>query len=207
MLFAAAAEPYEDIRVEIEDWQNVKHKAIMGALPLLEFEDQKMCQSLSIARYLAKKFGFSGKTDLEQFRADMIVDCIEYATDPMRMFGNYRLREYMRHIARFTHITQGSVTEEQANELRNTYINEQLPYFLDQLEELLKANHGGDGFFVGEDLTWADLHFLCFDGRLDLYVGLKKPLEKHPKLKALVERISRLPRIADWLTRRPITVF
>ena len=46
----------------------------MGQLPVLEFDGQVLCQSLTIARFLAKEFGLAGKTNLEQAQADMVID-------------------------------------------------------------------------------------------------------------------------------------
>lgn len=38
-------------------------------------------------------------------------------------------------------------------EMKKKYHEEQLPTFLDNLEKLLKANNGGDGFFVGSGVS------------------------------------------------------
>ena len=37
-------------------------------------------------------------------------------------------------------------------QLREKYINEQLPNFLANVEKILKENNGGDGFFVGDQV-------------------------------------------------------
>jgi glutathione S-transferase len=46
----------------------------LGQLPALEYDGTMLCQSLTIARFLAKEFGLAGKTNLEQAQADMIID-------------------------------------------------------------------------------------------------------------------------------------
>lgn len=43
---------------------------------MLEYGDIKLAQSITIARYMAKKTGLAGDTDEEQAFADMIVDHI-----------------------------------------------------------------------------------------------------------------------------------
>jgi hypothetical protein len=39
-------------------------------------------------------------------------------------------------------------------ELRNKFLEEQLPVFLDNLEKLLTENNGGDGYFVADDVSY-----------------------------------------------------
>ena len=46
----------------------------LGQVPVLEYNGEVLCQSISIARFLAKEFGLAGKTNLEQAQADMIID-------------------------------------------------------------------------------------------------------------------------------------
>lgn len=42
--------------------------------------------------------------------------------------------------------------------LQEIYIQEQLPGFLANFEKILKENHGGDGFFVGDQVHFIQLH-------------------------------------------------
>jgi glutathione S-transferase len=45
-------------------------------VPVLEYHGETLGQSLAIARFLAKKTGTYGKDELEQCRADAIVDYV-----------------------------------------------------------------------------------------------------------------------------------
>ncbi len=47
-----------------------------GQLPVLNWNGTEIAQSTAIARFLAKKFKLTGDNDLDEARADMIVDCI-----------------------------------------------------------------------------------------------------------------------------------
>ena len=47
-----------------------------GQLPILEYNGEVLCQSITIARFLAKQFGLAGDTSLESALADEVVDSI-----------------------------------------------------------------------------------------------------------------------------------
>merc|ERR1712110_550127 len=70
---------------------------------------------------------------------------------------------------------------------------------LGQLEKKLIAR--GGQYFVGNNLTWADLHVYMYatDG-VD-----KAVLAKFPKLANLVERVGNVPNIKTWVESRPKT--
>ena len=46
----------------------------MGQLPVLEVDGKTIGQSMTIARFLARRYNLAGKNDLEEAEADMLVD-------------------------------------------------------------------------------------------------------------------------------------
>ena len=48
----------------------------LNVIPVLNFNGEILSQSKTIARFLAKEFEVAGKTNLQQAKADMIVDCV-----------------------------------------------------------------------------------------------------------------------------------
>lgn len=48
----------------------------MEAMPVLEFEDKRIHQSVAISRFLAKKVGLDGKSDMQNFEIDSVVDTL-----------------------------------------------------------------------------------------------------------------------------------
>ena len=50
--------------------------APFGQLPILIYHDVTLCQSMAIARFLAKKTGIYGETEVEQAYADLIADAV-----------------------------------------------------------------------------------------------------------------------------------
>jgi len=187
-LFALAGVEYEDNRVhwDTEAWKELKPKTPFGALPLLEFDGRVFCQSVAITRYLANKFGFAGKTELDKLQADTIVDCVIDLTNPL----NDIFEEH---------------DETKKKELWQKYEGK-LDKHLENLQKMLEANNGGNGFFVGDTITWAD----CVWTGLDYWIYYLKygPLvDKYSKLAAIKGRVESDPRIAEWIRKRPKSNF
>ena len=47
----------------------------------MEYNGKTIAQSRAIARFLGRKYGLAGKTDIEEAEADMIVDYIAETND------------------------------------------------------------------------------------------------------------------------------
>lgn len=184
LLFALAGVEYEDERQIPQEWLNKKPSTPFGQLPVLYVDGVQLCQSHTIARYLARSFGYAGKTDLDQAKADMIIDCVDDMLRPI--MPAYREKNEQKKAA-----------------MRRNY-EEQLPVFMEMMEKLLESNPDSDKYFVGDDLTWADLSVMNSWYWIPGF-GVIPPLENYPKLKAHKERIESIPRIADWMDRRPET--
>jgi len=188
MIFKMAGVEFEDFRIERDQFTpEMKAETPFGQLPVLEVDGVKLCQSNACARYLARKFNLVGKTDLEQAQVDMIADCFEDSIRPV--------------IACFQ-----EKDETKRAEMKKKYAEEQLPAYLALLEKLLTANHGGDKFFVGDELTWVDLQFLSFAVWIT-HSGVQNSIDSFPKLSALKKRVESIPKIAEWIEKRPKTEF
>ncbi|ELU08529.1 hypothetical protein CAPTEDRAFT_177145 [Capitella teleta] len=183
-LFALAGQPYEDYRFKEGEWDTFKAKTPCGQAPVLVVDGKEIAQSKAIFRYLAKQFGFVGETDLDQARGDMIVDYLDDLRTPLLAVHHEQ-------------------DETKKKELMDKF-KENVPNFLNNLEKLLKENNGGDGFFVGDKLTWTDVAFACNSAILKFFLGAEF-LDAYPKLKALIERVESQPAIAEWIQRRPVT--
>jgi len=184
LIFAAAGVEYEDVRITRDQWPALKPETPFGQLPMLEVDGQKLSQSIACARYLARKFNLAGKTEMDQARGDMLIDCFIDSIEPLIKFFK-------------------EADETKKAEVKKKYVEEQLPAYLTSLEALLSANHGGDKFFVGDELTWIDLAFL---NHVDWLTHVcENPLSNHQKLAALKERVEKVPNIAKWIEERPKT--
>eukprot|EP00058_Branchiostoma_floridae_P019850 XP_002605340.1 hypothetical protein BRAFLDRAFT_212492 [Branchiostoma floridae] len=177
LLFAAGGLEYEDVRVEGEQWQQLKPKTPMGQLPILEVDGAMICQSKAIGRLIAKKIGMAGKTDLEAARADMITDGLEDLIGLKMSFF---------------------FTEKDENK-KKEFVEKTLQPALDLFETLASA----EGYFVGNSLTWSDIGFFnMMDFITAEYPGA---LDGYCKLNKVIDNVKSNPGVTKWLKERPVT--
>ncbi|ELT93242.1 hypothetical protein CAPTEDRAFT_113596 [Capitella teleta] len=187
LIMVVAGVEYEDVRVKREDWPELKKDMPFGQMPVLVIDGkQKLAQSYPIARYLAKKHGLAGKTNEENLRIDMFVDCQEDFNLPLVKFA--REQDPIKKAA-----------------LKKTFEEEIQTKYLAKMEEMLIQNEGGDGWFCGNNITWADLSFLHGTSWPMEVFGMFTPWDDFPKLKAWKQRVSSHPKVAEWLVNRPKT--
>lgn len=187
-IFAVAKQPYTDDRINWQDWPALKPNTPFGQLPLLTVDGVTLCQSSVIATYLARKFNLAGENALEQARAAMIVQCVDDAWEPL------------------THL-RGLTDDAARAEMKKNYVDEKMPAFLKHFDDLLRSNDGGDGYFVGKKLTYADLAVLVYFREPAEVFGIDVKLDNYSHLKALKERVESDPGLAEWLQKRPKSIF
>ncbi|KAM4707912.1 hematopoietic prostaglandin D synthase-like [Discoglossus pictus] len=179
-LFAYLNVKYEDKRIEFADWPAIKPTIPYGKVPILEIDGVHYNQSLAIARYLAKKAGLAGKSDLDQLRVDGILDTID---DFVSAFPWEEKDEALR------------------KKLQQEYVATNAPNLLSYLEKAL----GDKAWFVGDSATVADFFWdTCSDGLERYTPGFAA---KYPKLLALKDRVKAIPAIATWTKNRPKSNF
>jgi len=96
---------------------------------------------------------------------------------------------------RYLRIIYGNFEADKGKYLAESVPKEVLP----PLQKLLMANKNGEGFLVGEEISFADYHLFQFlDALMDL--SGSACLEAFPVLKAYYERIKARPGINKFLT-------
>ena len=161
----------------LDDISGIKDKLAFGQVPLLEIDGLKLVQSITIARYLARKYNLYGKTLEEGALADMIVDGV----------------------VDFNSARSAAKTDEQ----KEVLAKETIPKWLGYFEKLLTSNNGGKGWFVGEQFTYADIGvYLVISFLQNNFAGA---VDNFPHLKDHVARVAARPNIAKWLEVRPKT--
>ncbi|XP_022316933.2 glutathione S-transferase-like [Crassostrea virginica] len=182
LILVAAGVDFEDNRVEREDWPKLKPTMPAGQMPVLEVDGKKYCQSIAIARYLAREFGLGGSTNVEQLQVDQVVDTIsDFLTEMYKPV-----------------FEQDATRKAEMNKKLN---EETIPRVLGILQNFLEGN-GGD-YFVGSKTSLADIYFMDVVSRL--VEKDEKVLEKFPKLAANLQKTQALPKIEAYLAKRPKT--
>ncbi|CAF1141682.1 unnamed protein product [Adineta ricciae] len=186
LLFAAAGQRFDDIRIEQSTWPAYKSQMPLGQMPVLEFNGTQLVQSITIARFLARQFRLGGKDGFELAKVEAVVDTVNdlvTAITPIR-------REQ---------------DERKKHDMLQKFLNEQLSKHLQDLEILGRLYGQGGPYFVGNSLTLADLAF--YDAGQSLLEMDRTALNNHPWLKQNRSEVERHPRIAEYLRNRPITAF
>ena len=131
-----------------------------------------------LGKYLAKKFNIAGRNDLTTAYVDM------YASQLLDLFDR---------IASYNFETNMTIKEE----LFNATWSANLPFFESKLK---KTN---TGYLVGSTLTWADLYLSSILDNLGSRYD--RVLEKFPEIVKLDKMVKSMPRIAEYLKKRPVT--
>lgn len=188
MMFKAAEVDFEDFRIEQKRWSEFKHMAPQGLLPVLEVNGKKLPQSGAINRYLARELGFYGRNNWESSMVDAVVETIEDCTHDLDIW--WMLKDL-----------------DVRNKLQRHHEERLIPRALKRLNQLLEDNKGGDGYFVGDKLSLADVHAFNYINDYLPYLHNIKASDGFPKLGEHCTRISQVPQIKDWLETRPYTRF
>ncbi|CAF1100908.1 unnamed protein product [Adineta steineri] len=100
--------------------------------------------------------------------------------------------------------TSRSVVDPDKREaLTEEFYSEELPKHLQNLDTLGKLYGNGGHFFVGNQLTWADL---LFHSIIETFVRMKADyLDNFPWLKQNRAEVENQPKIAEYLKNRPRT--
>uniref|UniRef100_A0A914V2Z8 glutathione transferase n=1 Tax=Plectus sambesii TaxID=2011161 RepID=A0A914V2Z8_9BILA len=189
-IFAQAGVEYEDFRIPVGDqwqqWRQLKSNYPNGQVPVLEVDGKVLAQTYAIGRFLAKQFGVAGKYDWEAAQADMHIYDLEDLWQKMHPVIIALVRG------------EGDKDEELAK-VKPTVLEP----FLVKYEQYLKDN--GGQYFVGNELTWADIAIADVLDRLtwiDAHI-----LDGHTSLKEYLHRIHNLPNIKKHNEARPKMVF
>ncbi|XP_035668483.1 hematopoietic prostaglandin D synthase-like [Branchiostoma floridae] len=184
LLLAAGGIEYEDNRLPQEQWPAFQPKTPFGQLPVMEVDGTVLGQTNSIARYVAKLAGLTGKTALDQAKVDMIM---EGAVPLFQKAGD---------------VVMGEGDEAKKAEKKKDFEENFAPKFFADMEKLA----GDKGYFVSNQLTSADIAFYGNYESIKDFVTLPS-FDKYPKLKKVVASVQANPGIAKWLKERPQTAW
>jgi len=162
-------------------------------MPVLYWDGEELAQSMAIARFVARKVGLAGNSDLEFCQADMIACHYEdiWTKLPKMKFAK---------------------SQEEREELAKEFLTEFIPKWLKPLEAILAKR--GNGWFAGNSVTFADLAIMCALDWLQEPLEMsfkdmnnvaerKKILDDYPLVKANYQKTNEVPFVVEWKKKRP----
>jgi len=201
ILFAVAGVEYDDHRYGFTfgvpgDFSTISRPAYdadkangvfdqnLGRVPLLEVDGVGIGQSKAIERFLARRFGLFGTSDIETAQIDAIAEHVRDIKDAWRK-------------------TQ-ALKDTEKQEATAKWFAEDLPGWFGKLEKVVGAN----GVAVGTKTSLADIALwsLAADSFPDKDAAAAA-IAPHPKLVLIRDHVAALPGLQGWLQKRPLTAF
>ncbi|GMT05311.1 hypothetical protein PENTCL1PPCAC_27485 [Pristionchus entomophagus] len=147
-LLKLAHQPFEDYRINPEEWAGVKADMPLGQVPVLEVDGStKLAQTMTILRYIANQHGLAGRNPEENAKLDMIAECVQEMINAPKIF-NWALIV----LDKCCDIT----TEDQKNDFFKHKVTPEIEAYAPKIERFLLAN-GNNGLFMGDTETWVDV--------------------------------------------------
>ncbi|CCD73729.1 glutathione transferase [Caenorhabditis elegans] len=195
LLFHLGGVPYEDVRMPTDDivpgiqsdaFLALKDKTPFGRFPVLSIDGFDLAQSTAIHRYLARKFGYAGKSPEDEAFADSIVD---------------QVKEYLESFRPLLYAQKSGKPEEEVKRIHDEVYIPVKNLLFKILTRILKESKSE--YLVGDGLTWADLVVADHLYSLTNIKELDPEDPIHLNLKKYQERIFNLPELKDYIETRP----
>ena len=179
LLLDIAHVDYTDHRVSFQEWPSMKSDFTFGQIPVWkDSEIGTLAQSDAIHRYLANKHNLNGKNAIETARIDEIYE-----------EGNDLLDASIRVV----------FSGDQFEEKKKNLIENDIPKHIGFLTSLLKRNNDGNGWFVGDSLSLADVQVFHVLNNLVRPWG---PELISDELKAFLKRFREVPEVSKYLKEK-----
>ena len=199
LMFALAGQPFVDERVhksatatdtdtathtEQRTFDGIKHSLPFGQLPVLQvggIDGPLLAQSRAIERFLARRFGLLGSTDVDEQRVDSVVEAVRD----------------------LTHAYASSRTDAAS---QHNFIAHTLPSFMQQLERLAQqcSTSTARDTLVGDTLTLADVVvYHTFSIPTPDRPAMQQAIDACPHIKAAIAHVADRPEIRQWVVTRP----
>ncbi|KAI3382096.1 hypothetical protein SNEBB_006370 [Seison nebaliae] len=192
LLFVVAGKKFDDVRITTDQWKSMKKSTPQGMLPILEVQGKgTLLQSNAIARYLAKKFGFYGENEEDEYNIDKIMDTVNDIVNPFEAQN-------------LPYLVLSQKDAPYTRQMVAQYHELVVKPGLQVLESLLTLNRDGKEYFVGNEISLADLY--VFDKLQTLENVIPNTLENHNKLKKFVKRISKHTKLENYFKNRKHTI-
>jgi len=189
LAFAFAKVPLEEEVINFgEQFQELKAsgKLPFGQVPILEYNGEVLAQSIAILRFVCQKFGLYPTDSKQAYLVEAIVD---------------QRRDVLLKAIKIYNITDEA---EKKKSMENFYAGD-LVADLKLIEAFYKKHTSGNGYFVGDKMSMADIDLIDFYIKFITHPPRKeigqKAIEQVPELKKYFE--TRVQDFKTYLETRP----
>lgn len=150
--------------------------------------DFQLCQTPVVCKFLGRELGMYPENPLDEIKAEQINSTIH------DFIGEGRLAFHGKDF-NATYYNQ----QEETKPYIKRFIDTRLPKFLQYFEKVLNLNNDGDGFVIGDKLTYVDLGLMhVLRATESQFPDAWNSYGDVPKLKAFKERMANRPRLAEY---------
>jgi glutathione S-transferase len=198
--------PFTNEVFSFPEFGEIKSTLPFGQLPVLEIEsgDGKktvITQSSAILRYIGKMGGTYPSDALEALQVDEILGIMDDLIETLVITVGGAVRNGL---------SEKEWSGEEKIAIRQKWMKDSMPKFLDHLEDKLKESTSG--WLVGDSITIADLRV---EGNLDwinsgMLDGIpKNVLDKYPLLKGHMNKVREHEQVKAWYANyiKPYSTF
>lgn len=208
IILALAEKDYKDTRYEItpgtmespqfkEEKESGALDMNLGRAPLLIIDEKKVIgQSKAIERFLSKKFGFMGESEIEEAEIDCIAEHCRDIKDAQMRKG-------------FSAFNRAKSDEEKAS-ARKEWFETDMPTMLSKLEKSVEITSLKKGYAVGAKTSYADIVIFSMLRDCIMQSDQDETLEAAkgcPTLLEIADRIANDAHVSKWIDERPTTMF
>ena len=179
---------FEDIRINPDQWGEKKNTYPNGQVPILEINNKIFTQSRAIGRYLAQSFGQYPTDILEIYEVESTLDFLDDINSKLGLLYHPEKKTEIEELFKST-----------------------LPSLITKLNDILKQNTTGSGFFVGKSITLVDFAFLNFATRVLIHpdrVAFSQAIfDANPELAAYIKEKTEGEFFKVYLSNRKLCAF
>ncbi|OXA60363.1 glutathione S-transferase 3 [Folsomia candida] len=198
-MFQISGQTFEDERIPLDEWSEQKKRFSkhVGQLPILCIDDIVLTQVHACMRYIARRFGYNGTSEIEAARADeateLIYDlrlcCVAYKDS-----FQSNTPDVVRHTVFRDFANEKSIAKKAL--MRKDLLEIHFPKYFTKFAELLEC--AGGEWIAGSTLTYADLALANFFSVAEEMVN-PDCLRDFPTLKKLKDDVFDIPQIQEWM--------
>lgn len=191
VIFEQANIPYVEVSKDISDffWRHPEMQSFpVLAPPAIQIGEFLLSQTAVCAKFLATQFNLYPNNPIDGARAEAIVTTVhEYIAEGRRAFHPVRNTMSYR------------LQKDAAQPHIEYFKSKRLPRYFKYFERVLNANQHSLTFFIGNDLSYADLQVMVMLQVTDQQWPDAYTAQPTPLLKAFRKRIESFPNIKKYL--------